>query len=144
MNFLQDNKLGAQTNDDSSAEVRKEWADLESSSAWKLPVDIYETEDSIIIISLLAGVDAKDLSITLHNDIITIKGSVVQDGISEDSDCLYQECVWGDFSRSVVLPCQVQTNNVQASFKRHILTVVLTKQAESDTTNIKVAVDDTE
>ncbi len=144
MTFSQDDNFNITTNDESLDETQTGWTDLYNSNSWKLPVDIYETKDNIIIKSCIAGTDAKDIEIILNNDIFTIKGLVTKDEALQNANCLYQECKWGEFSRSIILPCQVQTGNIETSFKKHILTVVLYKKLDSETINIKVSPDNTE
>ncbi len=102
-----------------------EWYD--SGYEGQLAVDVYQTEESIIVRSTIAGVKPEDLEITLNNDVVTIRGQRSQDQEVPKESYLYQECYWGGFSRSIVLPVEVRADDVQASLKNGVLTVVLPK-----------------
>lgn len=97
----------------------------------QLLVDMYEREDALIIRSLAAGVQPEDVDISIHNDILTIRGK------REDCEDLYddqfymKECYWGNFSRSIVLPMEVHTEKIEAFFKNGVVTIVLPKIGET-------------
>ena len=88
----------------------------------QLSVDVYQTDKEIVIKSAVAGVDAQDLDISISNDMITIRGSRAQDEHIEEADYFYQECYWGSFSRSIILPEVVKAEDAVAEFKKGILT----------------------
>lgn len=116
-------------------EVPPDWYSNDYEGA--LSVDVYETLDSVIIISTLAGVRPEDLEITLNNDVITIRGSRSSGVQIPAEEYLYRECYWGAFSRSIVLPTEVKADKVQADLKNGVLTItlpkVITQQAVSVT-----------
>ncbi|MBI5734096.1 MAG: Hsp20/alpha crystallin family protein [Candidatus Kerfeldbacteria bacterium] len=93
----------------------------------QLAVDVYQTDNQVVIVSTIAGVRTEDLDITLNNDVITIRGRRYQDRAVAPEDYIYQECYWGGFSRSIVLPVEVDPEKVEASLKNGILTVKLYK-----------------
>ena len=62
----------------------------------------------------VAGVRASDIDVSVTNDILTIKGVRVKDEEVNRSDYYYQECYWGPFSRSVILPASVKTDQIKA------------------------------
>ncbi len=101
----------------------------------QLAIDVYQTNTKIIVKSTVAGVNPEDIKISLHNDLLTIKGSRKMKEIVNDNDYLYQECYWGSFSRSIILPAEVDSQNVEAEIENGILTVSLTKSRKE---NIKV------
>lgn len=95
----------------------------------QLSVDVYQTEDEIVIISPIAGTAKDKLNISITDDVITIKGRrqiPTQDKVKKD-DFYIEECFWGNFSRSIVLPAAVDTNSVQANFKNNVLTIRIPK-----------------
>lgn len=102
-----------------------DWAD--EAYEGQLAVDVYQTEDTITIRSTIAGVQAEDLEIILNNDVVTIRGQRRQEIEIPKEAYLYQECYWGGFSRSIVLPVEVKADEVQASLKNGVLTVVMPK-----------------
>src|SRR3989344_2409335 len=114
----------------------KEWL---SDDAAHLPLDVYQTGTDVVIKSLLPGVRASDIDISITNDILTIKGMRSKDEEIKEQDYYYRECSWGSFSRSVILPSSVRTDRIKASLKNGILTVRLPKTAASPAQKISVA-----
>ena len=95
-------------------------------------------KDSVIIKSTIAGVKPEDIDIAIDNDVITIRGERrLEESIKED-DYFYQECYWGSFSRSVVLPVEIQSDQVDASLKNGVLTVILPKTKKNKSVAVKV------
>ena len=104
----------------------------------QLTIDMYQTKDNVIIKSTIAGVKPDDIDITIANDMVTIRGERSRDFDASAEDYFYQECYWGSFSRSVVLPVDVDIENVAADLKDGILTVVLPKAAKAKAKKIRV------
>jgi len=104
----------------------------------QLSVDVYQTKDKIIVKSTVAGVKPEDLEVYLHNDLLTIRGKREQEKVEKDADYFYKECYWGGFSRSIILPVEVQADKVDASLKNGILTVSMPKSQKSKLINVKV------
>ena len=104
----------------------------------QLTIDMYQTKDNVIIKSTIAGVKPEDIDVTIANDMVTIRGERKRDFEASSEDYFYQECYWGSFSRSVVLPVDVDIENVGADLKDGILTVILPKAAKARAKKIKV------
>ena len=104
----------------------------------QLTIDMYQTKDNVIIKSTIAGVKPEDIDVTIANDMVTIRGERKRDFEASSEDYFYQECYWGSFSRSVVLPVDVDIDNVAADLKDGILTVILPKAAKAKAKKIKV------
>ena len=102
-----------------------------------MSIDVYQTDQAIIIKSILAGIHPEDLKISLHNDLLTIKGSYQNKETISETDYLYKECYFGDFSRSIILPHEVDDKKIEASLEDGILTVILPKIGPTET-NIKI------
>jgi HSP20 family protein len=110
-------------------------------SEGQLTIDVYQTPQDIIIKSAVAGVKPEDIDISITNDMVTIKGKrEVEDTIKSD-DYFYQECYWGRFSRSVILPVDVDSDRVAANLKNGILTVKLPKVDKAKVKKIKIKSD---
>jgi HSP20 family protein len=122
-------------NKDSKKE-EKEWLSPKEREA-KLSIDLYETEENLIVQSTISGVKAKDLNISVENEILTIKGSR-QKNRTEEGKYLYQECYWGKFLRQVTLPEEVDASKIKASVDEGILTIVIPKIKKEDKKKIKV------
>ncbi|OGE82418.1 MAG: hypothetical protein A3B10_03000 [Candidatus Doudnabacteria bacterium RIFCSPLOWO2_01_FULL_44_21] len=148
------NKLmGTQTiTEDDDAELgaisdeaeEKDQAPTASSEDWlseyegQLTIDMFQTKDNVIIKSTIAGVRPEDIDVTIANDMVTIRGERKRDFEASSEDYFYQECYWGSFSRSVVLPVDVDIEQVSADLKDGILTVILPKAAKAKAKKVKV------
>jgi HSP20 family protein len=96
-------------------------------SEGQLTIDVYQTDDDIVIKSTIAGVKPEDLDVNINNDMVTIRGERKQDEEIDSENYYYQECYWGPFSRSVILPIEILTEKAEASMKNGILTLRLPK-----------------
>ncbi len=103
-----------------------------------LNIDMYQTKDNVIIKSTIAGVRPEDIDITVANDMVTIKGSRQKEEIVSQEDYFYQECYWGSFSRSVIVPVDIDSEHIEADLKDGILTIVVPKAAKAKTKKVKV------
>lgn len=104
----------------------------------QLSVDVYQTPDEIVIKSAVAGVKPEDFDISITNDMVTIRGSRHKEEEISNENYFYQECYWGSFSRSIVLPVEVKADESHASFKNGILTLRIPKAKKSRSISIKV------
>lgn len=104
----------------------------------QLLVDVYETSSNIIVKSTISGVKPENLSISLNRDILTIKGRREVDALIREADCLLQECYFGSFSRSVILPEEVDNKKLEATLENGVLTIVLEKIYKSSQIKIKI------
>lgn len=104
----------------------------------QLTIDVFQTPDEIVIKSTIAGVDPKDLDVSMANDMLTIRGRRSHEEKIKTEDYFYQECYWGSFSRSVILPVEVDADKIQAKLKNGILTITLPKIEKVQTKKIQV------
>jgi len=104
----------------------------------ELAVDVYQDKDNVYIKSTIAGVDPEDIDVSIHNDLLTIRGKREQcDEIRKD-DYFLQECYWGSFSRSIILPVEVKAEKIDASLKDGILTVKLPKVKKAKKSQVRI------
>ena len=108
----------------------------------QLAVDVYQTKDSLVVRSTIAGVKPEDLEITLNDDVITIRGKRAAEAEVPKEDYFYQECYWGGFSRSIILPTEIMPEKVEAALKNGVLTVRLPKAKKSKSISVKVKEND--
>ena len=104
------------------------WFDYENEEIeGQLAIDVFQTDKKIIIKSTIAGVVPENLKISLHNDLLTIKGRrTLKENVSEEN-YVYRECYWGPFSRSIILPSEVDNKKVEADLENGVLTITLYK-----------------
>jgi HSP20 family protein len=120
-----------------TVEVQDQTA-TETEEEGQLTIDVYQTPDDVIVLSTIAGVKSADLEITLNNDLLTIRGKRSNPAEAKQEDYFYQENYWGSFSRSVILPVDVDGDKVRAELKDGILKVMLPKATRAKTKRIKV------
>ena len=93
----------------------------------QLAVDVYQTGDEIVIKATIAGAEPEDIDVFMSNDMLTVRGKRHRDETVAKSDYLYRECYWGAFSRSIILPVEVNADKIEASMKNGVLTIKLPK-----------------
>jgi HSP20 family protein len=89
----------------------------------QLSIDIYREKDVLVIRALVAGVEPENLDISLNADLLTIRGERCPDKDIPSENWLYQECYWGSFSRSIVLPYHVASDSTDAQIKNGVLEI---------------------
>lgn len=104
----------------------------------QLSIDVYQANDNLVVKSTIAGVKPEDLEIYIHNDLLTIRGKREQTREDEGADYLYKECYWGGFSRSIILPFEVQVDKIQATLKNGVLTIIMPKAPKSKLISVKI------
>lgn len=100
----------------------------------QLAVDIYETQEKLIVKSRVAGVNAKDLDINITDGILTINGTLSAGEDAAATQWHVQECYWGEFNRTISLPVPVKEDEVEAVLKDGVLTIGFTKIQPKGTT----------
>jgi len=127
---------------ESSAPVKKEEAKEENglfpSDEGELAVDVYQTEEDVVIQTAVAGIKPDDIDITIEDDIVTIRGERKEITEEAEKNYFFQECFWGAFSRQVILPEEVDVSKMEASFQDNVLTVRMPKLSRKKTRKIKV------
>lgn len=103
------------------------WQD--SHQEGQLAVDVAEIQNDLVIVSTIAGALAEKLEVYLHNDLLTIRGVRISpvDQLSQE-DYFHQECYWGKFSRTIVLPVDVKTDLAKAEYNNGVLLIKIPKQ----------------
>ena len=114
-----------------------EWLDKNGGEG-QLAVDVFQTAESVVIKSTIAGVKPEEIDIAIDKDMVTIRGSRHQEEEIRDDDYFYQECYWGGFSRSVVLPVEVKAEEAEAVLKNGVLTLTLPKAHAAKAVAVKV------
>jgi HSP20 family protein len=110
-----------------------------ASGAWTPPVDIYETEDALVLTAMLPGVSKDDVSIEVHNNTLLLRGERKPASAVSDERYYRRECVYGPFQRSFVLPATVDQNQVQATYHDGILELHLPKVEAAKPRRIAIA-----
>ena len=114
------------------------WMDEESEADGELTVDVYQTVDSIIIKSMIAGVKPEDLDISITRDSVTIRGHREEEKISKEEDYFARELYWGSFSRTIQLPEEIDVDEADAVDKHGLLILKLPKLDKRKQSKLKV------
>ncbi len=124
---MDDKKITTQKNDDWMEEYEGQ-----------LAVDVFQTDDDVVLKAPIAGVKPEDLEISITDEVVTIKGERKESNEIARENYLCQECYWGSFSRAYVLPVAVTGDKAQASLKNGILTIKIPKQEKTKAKTIEV------
>lgn len=113
------------------------WIEEENEEA-ELTVDVYQTPDEIIVQTMIAGVKPDDIQLTITRNMITIKGKREDTRTVDEEDYFTKELYWGGFSRTILLPQEVETEETEAVEKHGLLTIKLQKIDKEKRANIKI------
>lgn len=104
----------------------------------ELSVDVYQTPSHIIVKAMIAGVKPEDLDVTITRDMVTIRGKREQHTEGNAGDFFFQELYWGSFSRTIVLPQEVEVEEAEAVEKHGLLIIRLPKLDKGRQAKLKV------
>jgi HSP20 family protein len=113
------------TEKDIAEDLETELEELESETEGQLAIDMYQTQSEIVVKTMIAGVKPEDLDINITRDMITIKGSREETKDFSDDDFFHKELYWGSFSRTIILPQEVEVEEAEAINKNGLLTIRL-------------------
>jgi len=105
----------------------------------ELVVDVYETDSDFVVLAAIAGIQIKDLDISLEKDMMVIKGNRCDPHDHPDKKYFYQECYWGPFSRKIVLPENIDIDKADAQIDKGILTVKIPRNESVNKIGVKVS-----
>jgi len=103
-------------------------------------MDLSETEDALIIVAEVPGMDPEDLEISITDNILTIKGEMKKEVIEGNEDYHRMERRHGFFSRSIRLPCKVFIDDIKAIYKKGVLNIVMPKCKPEKACEIKIKI----
>ena len=106
-----------------------------------LTVDVYFKDNELIIISPIAGASLENIEVLVEGDILIIKGVRVPPEIIDPSLYEHQECFWGPFSRTIVLPKDLDLENIRAYYHNGILMVKIPKKEEKYIKRVEIKSD---
>jgi HSP20 family protein len=109
-------------------------------TAWAPSVDIYETENELVLKADLPDINEKDLDVRVENNMLTIRGERKFEQKVKEENYLRIERTYGSFSRSFSLPNTVSPEAIKAEYKNGVLTVEMPKRAESKPKQVKINV----
>ncbi|HVX58725.1 MAG TPA: Hsp20/alpha crystallin family protein [Candidatus Saccharimonadales bacterium] len=122
---------------DAPVAADNEW-DEDEPVAGQLAVDVYETKEKLVVKGRVAGVNKSDLDVSISDNTLTIRGTLSAGNEGDVENYFLQECYWGEFSRSIVLPVAVKEDEIEAVLKDGVLTVSFAKQKQDTVKKIQV------
>jgi HSP20 family protein len=114
-----------------------EWME-EAVEEGQLTVDVFQNANDIVIKTIVAGVKPEDLDISISRDMVTIRGKREEVREVSDDDYFHQELYWGSFSRTVLLPEEIDVESSEASERHGLLTIRLPKIDKRRQTKLRV------
>ena len=123
--------------EDNFTRERSGHADL---ATWAPPVDIYETENELVVKAELPDFQDKDIDVRIANNTLTIRGERKFEKDVKEENYLRIERAYGAFMRSFSLPNSVSSENIRADYRNGVLTLHMTKREESKPKQIKISV----
>lgn len=135
--FLNDDDLSTPIEDTTSI-VQISDDDVEDDFPGQLAVDVYETEDKLIVKARTAGVNKDELDVSISDGILTVSGTLSSGDDVDATNWHIQECYWGEFSRTLALPVAVREDEVEAVLKDGVLTIGFNKIKQEQAKKIQV------
>lgn len=114
-----------------------DWMEEENEEL-ELTVDVYQTPTDIVVQTMVAGVKPDDLELTIGRDLITIKGKREENRNIDEENYFIKELYWGKFSRTILLPQEVEPEEVEATEKHGLLTIKIQKVDKDKKNTIKI------
>lgn len=135
--FLSEDEVAAGDPGAQGAVDSEDWSDDEP-VAGQLAVDVYETKEKLFVKGRVAGVNKSELDVSISDNTLTIKGTLSAGNEDGVENYFLQECYWGEFSRSIVLPVPVKEEEIEAVLKDGVLTISFAKQKQDTVKKIQV------
>lgn len=135
--FLSEDDLSVETPTPNSQPAEDQWDEAEA-VAGQLAVDVYETKERLIVKGRVAGVNKSELDVSISDNTLTIRGTLSAGNEDGVENYFLQECYWGEFSRSIVLPVPVKEDEIEAVLKDGVLTIGFSKVKQDTVKKIQV------
>ena len=136
--FLNDDELSTNDTPAVSAPAEDTWDESEEEFPGQLAIDVYETEEKLVVKARTAGVNKEELDVSISDGILTISGTLSSGDETDATNWHIQECYWGEFSRTLALPVSVKEDEVEAVLKDGVLTISFSKVKQEQAKKIQV------
>ncbi len=123
---------------DDEPENERESTWVEEDEEGQLSVDVYQTNTHIILKAVVAGVKPDHLDVSITRDMVTIKGKREEQKEATEENYFYRELYWGSFSRTILLPQEIEVDEAEANEKHGVLIIKLPKIDKDRETKLKV------
>lgn len=130
-------KVGGMKSHTPASGISSSWLE-EQAGEGELALDVFQTPTHVIVKTMIPGVKREDVDISLSRDVLTIRGSRKEESEVSDQDYFHKELYWGSFSRSIILPHEVDIERAEATENQGLLTVRLPKIDKERQTKLRV------
>lgn len=110
----------------------------EEETEGQLAIDVYQDDDNIYILAPIAGTASGDVNVSITDEIVSIRGERKSGHKADEEQHFVQECYWGPFSRTFVLPVAVSSDQAKATLKDGLLQITIPKDSRSKTKSLKI------
>ncbi len=110
-----------------------------STTSWSPAIDIFETEGEIVVKAELPGMDRKDISLNLENNVLTLKGERKFEKETKEENYHRIERSYGGFGRTFSIPSMVDEEKIRADYKDGVLKIILPKKEQAKPKQIRIA-----
>ncbi len=129
------------TDDDeteSENQIENELEEAEMETEGQLAIDMYQTPNEIIVKTMIAGVKPEDLDVSITRDLVTIRGSREEAEETISNDYFHRELYWGSFSRTIILPQEINVDESEAINKNGLLVIKMPKIDKNRQAKLKI------
>lgn len=129
------------TDDDeieSEDQIENELEEAEMETEGQLAIDMYQTPNEIIVKTMIAGVKPEDLDVSITRDLVTIRGSREETEETVSNDYFHRELYWGSFSRTIILPQEINVDESEAINKNGLLVIKMPKIDKNRQAKLKI------
>jgi HSP20 family protein len=116
----------------------RDWFELPQLEGWSPPLDVMETEQNVLVLVDVPGMDVKDIHVTVKENLLIIRGEKRTELEKKNEKQYRMERVFGSFTRHIPLPVAVDANKVNASVHNGVLKVTLPKTAAAKGTEVPI------
>lgn len=123
---------------ESEEQIESEIEGSEMETEGQLAIDMYQTPSEIVVKTMIAGVKQEDLDISITRDMVIVKGNREETNDTAGNDYFHKELYWGSFSRTIILPQEINVDESEATNKNGLLTIVMPKIDKHKQAKLKV------
>lgn len=136
--FLSEDEVVTQDDQSQQPSPQEDQWDEDEPVAGQLAVDVYETKERLMVKGRVAGVNKSELDVSISDNTLTVRGTLSAGNEDGVENYFLQECYWGEFSRSIVLPVPVKEDEIEAVLKDGVLTISFEKVKQDTVKKIQV------
>ena len=141
--FLNDDSIAEESSANTQTQAQPaadnaSWGESDDDFPGQLAVDVYETDEQLIVKARTAGVNKEDLDVSISDGILTISGTLSSGDDTAATNWHIQECYWGEFSRTLALPVPVREDEVAAVLRDGVLSITFSKVKQEQAKKITI------